>query len=122
MGALFAALATLPAAAPASAQDASQEQLNERLQKLEQELQVVKQEEDARVKERSGILTADSQGFQLRSRDQKTYRLRLRGYMQSDGRVFVDNDEGGNDTFLIRRARPIFEGTLWEIVDFRIMP
>ena len=127
MGALFAALAALPAAPAVAADDAGQAQLNQRLEALEQELAVVrrqlevKAEEDARDRERSGILTADSQGFQLRSRDQKTYRLRLRGYMQSDGRLFV-NDEGGNDTFLIRRARPIFEGTLFEIVDFRIMP
>jgi phosphate-selective porin OprO/OprP len=128
MGALFAALAALPVAPAASAEDASQEQLNRRLQALEQELAVVKRqlevkaEEDTRDKERSGLLTVDSQGFQLRSRDQKTYRLRLRGYVQSDGRLFVDNDENGNDTFLIRRARPIFEGTLFEVVDFRIMP
>jgi phosphate-selective porin OprO/OprP len=128
MGALLAALAALPVGSAASAEDVSQEQLNQRLQTLEQELAVVKrqlevkQEEDTRDKERSGLLTVDSQGFQLRSRDQKTYRLRLRGYVQSDGRLFVGNDENGNDTFLIRRARPIFEGTLFEIVDFRLMP
>lgn len=121
----LAALASLPAAA---AEEVTREDLSLRLDALQQELAVVKrqlevkQEEDARDKERSGLLTVDSQGFQLRSRDQKTYRLRLRGYVQSDGRLFAENDEGANDTFLIRRARPIFEGTLFEVVDFRIMP
>jgi phosphate-selective porin OprO and OprP len=119
----------LGAAAPLHAEESEQQQLNERLDALEQELAVVrrqlevKQEEDTRDKERTGIVTADSQGFQLRSRDQKSYRLRLRGYVQSDGRVFLENDDGSaNDTFLMRRIRPIFEGTLFEVVDFRIMP
>lgn len=117
------------AAGPARAADEPEAQeLKNRLDTLEQELAVVrrqlevKQEEDTRDQERSGILTADGQGFQLRSRDQKTYRLRLRGYVQSDGHFFLENDEDANDTFLIRRARPIFEGTLFEVVDFRIMP
>ena len=34
----------------------------------------------------------------------------------------LENDEGANDTFLIRRARPILEGTLFDVVDFRLMP
>jgi phosphate-selective porin OprO/OprP len=126
MGAMLAALAALPTAA--AADDVSQEELSKRLDALQQELAVVKrqlevkQEEDARDKDRTGIVTVDSQGFQLRSRDQHTYRLRLRGYVQSDGRLFVGNDEDGNNTFLIRRARPILEGTLFDIVDFKLMP
>jgi phosphate-selective porin OprO/OprP len=126
----MALLLVVFAAAPMrAAEEPDKQALEGRLDALEQELAVVrrqlevKQEEDTRDKDRSGVLTADSQGFQLRSRDQKTYRLRLRGYVQSDGRFFLENDEGNaNDTFLIRRARPIFEGTLFEVVDFRIMP
>src|SRR5262245_57337190 len=118
--------APAPAAAPAD--DASDAALLERLKALESEVAVVrrqlevKKEEDARDAERTAIVTADTQGFSIRSRDQHTYRLRLRGYVQSDGRLFVDNDEDGNDTFLLRRVRPIFEGTLLDILDFRIMP
>src|SRR5262245_53284008 len=82
-----------------AAEEPSQEDLSKRLDALQQELAVVKrqlevkQEEDARDKDRTGIVTVDSQGFQLRSRDNHTYRLRLRGYVQSDGRFFVGNDE-----------------------------
>src|SRR5262245_47736914 len=97
MGAMLAALAALPTAV--AAEEPSQEDLSKRLDALQQELAVVKrqlevkQEEDARDKDRTGIVTVDSQGFQLRSRDNHTYRLRLRGYVQSDGRFFVGNDE-----------------------------
>jgi phosphate-selective porin OprO/OprP len=125
---VLGAACALPAPLFAQEQE-SDAALRERLDKLESELSVVrrqlevKQEEDARDTERTGIVTLDSQGFQLRSRDQKSYRLRLRGYVHSDARFFLENDEGNaNDTFLIRRARPIFEGTLFEVVDFRIMP
>jgi len=126
MGAMLAALAALPTAV--AAEETSQEDLSKRIDELQQEIAVVKrqlevkQEQDARDKDLTGIVTVDSQGFQIRSRDNHTYRLRLRGYVQSDGRFFVGNDEDANDTFLIRRARPILEGTLFDILDFKLMP
>ena len=126
MGAMLAALAALPTAV--AADDVSQEDLSKRLDTLQQELEIVKRqlevkkEEDARDKDLTAIVTADTQGFSIRSRDNHTYRLRLRGYVQSDGRFFVGNDENANDEFLIRRARPILEGTVLDIVDFKLMP
>jgi phosphate-selective porin OprO/OprP len=103
--------------------------LQDRLRAVEDELALlrrqfeVKGEEDARDRERSAVVTADGSGFQIRSRDQKTYRLRLRGYVQTDGRFFTDGGlETGQETFTLRRARPILEGTLFEYADFRIMP
>ncbi|HKV09195.1 MAG TPA: porin [Thermoanaerobaculia bacterium] len=61
-------------------------------------------------------------GFSLRSAD-GNFQLRLRGYVQADGRFFLDDEERpGVDTFLLRRVRPIFEGTLWKNFGFRIMP
>ena len=70
------------------------------------------EQEEARV-----AVTAGKDGFSIRTAD-GTAVLRLRGYAQADGR-FVDG--GPTDTFLVRRARPIFEGTVGP-VDFRIMP
>jgi phosphate-selective porin OprO/OprP len=118
------------ASAPRPARaDEEKQQLQDRLRAVEDELALlrrqveVKGEDDARDKERTGIVTADSQGFQIRSRDRKSYRLRLRGYVQTDGRFFADGgDETAQETFTLRRARPIFEGTLFEYADFRIMP
>src|SRR5690606_21634166 len=117
------------AVAPAHAEETEKQVLQDRLRAVEDELALlrrqfeVKQEDDARDKERSAVVSADGQGFQIRSRDGKSYRLRLRGYVQTDGRFFVDGgDTTAQETFTIRRARPIFEGTLFGYADFRIMP
>jgi phosphate-selective porin OprO and OprP len=49
--------------------------------------------------------------------------LQVHGYAQADDRMFSDNIHGeGLDTFLFRRIRPLFEGTLFNAVDFRFMP
>src|SRR6185503_19489182 len=44
--------------------------------------------------------------------------------IQADGRFFTDNqkDNGTTDTFLVRRARIIFDGTVGKLFDFYIMP
>ena len=49
--------------------------------------------------------------------------LKLRGYIQADSRFFADDHVGGaaNGTFLLRRVRPIIEGTVFEKYDFRLM-
>ncbi len=42
--------------------------------------------------------------------------------VQTDARFYVADDERPlNDTLVVRRARPILDGTLWKIVDFRLM-
>jgi phosphate-selective porin OprO/OprP len=127
--AIAVGLGALAQAPSVRAEDAEKTELRDRLRAVEDELALmrrqfeVKQEEDARDKERSALVTADGSGFQIRSRDGKSYRLRLRGYVQTDGRFFVDGgDETAQETFTIRRARPIFEGTLFGYADFRIMP
>ncbi len=49
--------------------------------------------------------------------------LQVHGYAQADDRMFSDTTHGeGLDTFLFRRIRPLFEGTLFNAVDFRFMP
>ncbi len=50
-------------------------------------------------------------------------QLRVHGYVQADNRVFSSNIHGEDlDIFLFRRIRPLFEGTLFNAVDFRFMP
>jgi phosphate-selective porin OprO/OprP len=50
-------------------------------------------------------------------------QLHVHGYAQADDRMFSDNIHGEPmDTFLLRRIRPLFEGTLFNAVDFRFMP
>ena len=47
----------------------------------------------------------------------------LHGVLQVDNRSFFD-DSGiqGNDGFLLRRARPILQGTLYRDFDFIFVP
>ncbi|RKG95641.1 porin, partial [Corallococcus sp. CA047B] len=47
----------------------------------------------------------------------------LRGQLQADGRFFLDDpDRTGTNTFVMRRVRPMLEGTFFGFVDFRFMP
>jgi phosphate-selective porin OprO and OprP len=49
--------------------------------------------------------------------------LQIHGYVQADDRMFDSNIHGEQlDTFLFRRIRPLFEGTLFNAIDFRFMP
>src|SRR3982750_838904 len=61
-----------------------------------------------------------SDGFSLKTADGK-FSLRFRARVQTDARLFVsDSGNTAVDNFLIRRARPILEGTLWKYLEFRI--
>ncbi len=47
----------------------------------------------------------------------------LKGVLQLDNRTFFnDGLNRGNDGFLLRRARPIFQGTLYKDFDFQFTP
>jgi phosphate-selective porin OprO/OprP len=100
----------------------------ERFQELEQELAVVKRKlevaEEVADKnaKKTPIVGAGPDGFFLRSPDGHSFQFRFRGYAQADTRWFEAGDSFGNDTFALRRVRPIFEGTVVDNVDFRIMP
>jgi len=61
-------------------------------------------------------------GFFVRSGDGAN-TLKLRGLVHADGRIVGDDsDDASTDTFLLRRVRPILEGTVLGSVDFRLMP
>ena len=67
-------------------------------------------------------VTAGPEGFVLQSGG-GDFKLQLRGYVQFDGRFF-SRDEGrlAVDSFLLRRVRPIFAGTVGRHFEFQIMP
>jgi phosphate-selective porin OprO/OprP len=76
--------------------------------------------EDA--KQTGPTAAAGAEGFSLQS-ESGEYRLQLRGYVQFDGRFF-SGDEGALavDTFVLRRVRPILQGTLGRQFEFSVMP
>ncbi|MEY2407989.1 MAG: phosphate-selective porin OprO and OprP [Verrucomicrobiota bacterium] len=62
-------------------------------------------------------------GFVLGSAD-SNFVVRLKGVLQLDSRTFFDDNpsSSGNDGFLLRRARPIIEGTVFRDFDFQFVP
>jgi phosphate-selective porin OprO/OprP len=118
-------LALVAAQGSARADDAA---VLERVEALEAELALLRRklevaDEAAASRTPQPVVGAGSDGFFLRSPDQK-YQLRLRGYTHFDARFFREEGPAGSgvDTFAFRRIRPILEGTLAGTVDFRIMP
>jgi phosphate-selective porin OprO and OprP len=102
--------------------------LEQRLADLEQQVAILKRQLELRKEEETKkdapVITASSKdGFSIKSPDDN-FKLKVRGLVQADGRYFTDNqkDNGTTDTFSVRRARPIFEGTVGKIYDFYFMP
>ncbi len=122
-------LASTLVSQPVWAQDNSD--IQRRLSELEQQIAVLKRqlevdkEESDKKKPDTPVVTASTKdGFSIKSPDD-TFKLRVRGLVQADTRVFTGTSKeiaGNGDTFLIRRARPIFEGTVGKNFDFYLMP
>lgn len=94
--------------------------LDQKLRILERKWELAQEEAAAKAKE-APALVAGKDGFSLKSADSK-FQLKLRGYVHSDGRFFLADDEKRFvNTFLMRRIRPIFEGTLDKNFDFYLM-
>ncbi|HEU5070220.1 MAG TPA: porin [Verrucomicrobiae bacterium] len=103
------------------------EGLKQQIQQLDQKVRVLerKQEldQEAAAKAKPApVLSVGEKGFALESAD-GAFKLRLRSLVQADARFYPDDGGvSGNDTFLIRRARLEFTGTLYDKFDFRVMP
>src|SRR6185369_7822418 len=89
---------------------------------LERKLEL-KDEAEAAAKEQNATVTAGKDGFSLVSADKESV-LKIRYFSPVDGRAYFEaNDERKlANTLLLRRVRPIFEGTLYKYYNFRWMP
>jgi phosphate-selective porin OprO/OprP len=104
--------------------DALDREIRELKRQREQDLEQAQARADqaAQKAQNAPIVSAGSDGFALKSAD-GNFVLRLLGYAQADGRFYLaDQSHNGVDTFLLRRVRPILEGTVYRDFDFRIMP
>ena len=101
--------------------------VDERLEDLDQKIRILQRQREIEAeaadvqKKIASQFSAGREGFSWKSAD-GDFVLRLRGYVQLDGRFFSEETPAGTDTFLLRRVRPIFEGTVFKIFDFRVMP
>jgi phosphate-selective porin OprO and OprP len=96
------------------------DQLDQQVRILERK-QELEQEAAAERAKTTPTVTVGSSGLQVRSAD-SNFVFNLHGYVQFDGRFGVgDTAAAYVDTFLMRRVRPIFDGTLYKFVDYRVM-
>ena len=89
----------------------------ERRWEVEQEQQAERKAEEKKHPP-SVAVAYGKDGVSIKSADDK-FQFRFRPIVQADARFFK---QGGTDTFLLRRVRPVMEGTVFEYFDWRIMP
>jgi phosphate-selective porin OprO and OprP len=113
------------------AAEISNEELNkllERINELEQKVKILERnrevdQEIAADKAKSSTaptVSIGANGIVVRSVD-TNFIMNIHGYIQADGRFYFNDHELANDTFLLRRVRPIIEGTVYEKFDYRLM-
>src|SRR5690349_12131194 len=95
------------------------QELDQKVRQLERKLEL-QNEGTQTSKAPQPKLSAGADGFSFSSAD-TNFVLKLRGYVQADARFYAGDHIPANDTFLMRRVRPIFEGRLWKYYEFRIM-
>ncbi len=129
--AVFFVTTTLIFSSLAFAEDGTvhpQKSVEERISELEQEIQLLKRsrevEKEIQIKKDSEtpVVITGKDGFGFKSKD-SNFQLKFKGYIQTDGRFYIKDEKNkGNNTFLLRRVRPILEGTVYKYFDFRFMP
>ena len=113
--------ATAPEAALASTEIAAQlEALDQQIRISERRRELAVEVETARLAA-APVVGSDAAGFFLRSAD-NTYQFRLTGLFQADGRFFTGPNQVDTNTFVLRRIRPTFQGTVARYIDWRVTP
>ena len=103
-------------------------ELKEQIDRLDQELKIlkrkleVKDEAAEEAKKTTPTVTIGQNGLLVRSAD-TNFSLSIHGVLQADARLFFNSGGAGaaGDTFLIRRARPIIDATMYDRFDFHMM-
>ena len=96
-------------------------ELDQKIRVVERKSELAAEAAEAKAKE-APKLSIGANGFAISSAD-TNFVLRLKGHIQLDSRSFFDDDprSQGNDGFILRRARPIIEGTVFRDVDFQFV-
>ncbi len=97
------------------------EAYDQQIRRLEERLGA-QEKKEAALSKAPPLVSVGANGFVMQSSN-ADFALKLKGVLQVDSRSYFD--DGGiqnNDTFLLRRVRPIFEGKVFRDFDFRLMP
>ena len=74
------------------------------------------------AEKKSPPVSAGPEGFSLQN-ESGDFRVQIRGYTHFDGRFFPGDDGGlATDAFLLRRVRPIVQGSLGKYFEFNFTP
>ena len=97
------------------------EELDQRIRVAERVRELEREAAAASAKE-APVVQAGRTGFVIKSAG-GDYQLRIGGYMHVDGRFYLSHPAAGTvDTFVLRRVRPVLEGTVARYVNFRLIP
>lgn len=106
----------------------TQQQIDQLQQQLDQLKQQQKADEAAAkavnpaASNSNASVTADSHGFTIKSND-GDFTLNIGADIQIDNRSFSGTGSSSlPDTILLRRARPVFQGTIYKYVDYFFRP
>jgi phosphate-selective porin OprO/OprP len=120
--------APTPAAAAGDDEDRKTDEDQKKIEELEQRLKILERKDElareqaAEKAKQAPVVSASGEGITFRTADGAS-QLRIRGYIQADAQIYVrDEDVPLTDTFVLRRVRPVFEGTVSRYFDFKIMP
>jgi len=97
------------------------EELDQKVKILERERELDQEAQEAKAKEAPRI-SIGGDGFSFGSA-KGDFAIQLKGILQMDSRTFF-NEAGivGNDSLLLRRVRPILQGTVYRDFDFLFVP
>ncbi len=103
-------------------------ELREEIQQLDQKVRILERRgelaEDAAVEKSKTLplITLGANGFNFSSAD-SNFVAQIHGLLQFDNRTFFqDGGIQNNDSFLLRRARPIISGTVFRDFDYLFTP
>ena len=96
------------------------EALDQQLKSLERKRELDQETAETKAREAPTVSLA-SNGLVVRSAD-SNFLMNVHGYVQADARFYFNDRDQANDTFLLRRVRPIIEGTVFNQFDYRLMP
>ena len=90
---------------------------------LKRQLELDREAAAEKAKTTPVITAGGKDGFSIKS-PEGNFTLRLRGLLQLDDRSVSgrEDSKASDDSFLVRRARPYFEGTIYKDIDYRIVP
>src|SRR6266567_3770761 len=126
LSALAALAIALMTAGPLQAADTADEisELKKQIQALDQKVRALERNRELEketaetAKNDASRLTVGEEGVSFSSAN-TNFVLKVGAHLQADGRFYLGDHIPINDTFLLRRVRPVFEGTIFKDYDYR---